>query len=136
MTAAIMLGLAAATAVFTSRTVARYRATGMTAGMAAMMAAMGTGLAAGYGTGTALDLGWATLVGVLAGVGGRTADFGGGSAEARRRAGLANAANLDEGAAGGVVRVVVRLADRKHRREADIRAFHQCAPLVTRLLLE
>jgi len=67
MTAAIMLGLAAATAVFTSRTAARYRATGMTAGMAAMMAAMGTGLAVGYGTGTALDLGWATLVGALAG---------------------------------------------------------------------
>jgi hypothetical protein len=67
MSAAIMLGLAAATAVFTSRTVARYRATGMTAGMAAMMAAMGTGLAVGYGTGTALDLGWATLAGVLAG---------------------------------------------------------------------
>jgi hypothetical protein len=67
MTAAIMFGLAAAIGVFTSRTVARYGASGMAAGMAAMMAAIGTGLAAGYGAGTQWDLGWATLVGVLTG---------------------------------------------------------------------
>ena len=67
MTTAIMLGLSVAIAVFTSRTAARYGATGMAVGMAAMMAAMGTGLASGYGAGTEWDLGWATFVGVLAG---------------------------------------------------------------------
>ncbi len=51
----------------TTRSVARYGASGMTAGMAAMMAAMGTGLSVGYGAGMIWDLGWANLFGVLAG---------------------------------------------------------------------
>lgn len=45
----------------------RYQLSGMPAGMAAMMAAMGTGLSVGYAAGMVLDLGTATLIGVVAG---------------------------------------------------------------------
>jgi hypothetical protein len=63
----MLIGLSLWIAVSTTRRVAHYGASGMTAGMAAMMAAMGTGLTLGYAVGMRADLGWATLLGVLAG---------------------------------------------------------------------
>ncbi|MBI3969314.1 MAG: hypothetical protein HY329_27030 [Chloroflexi bacterium] len=63
----IVIGLAIWIAHGTTRRAAPYAATGMTAGMAAMMAAMGTGLSVGYGAGMLWDLGWANIIGVLAG---------------------------------------------------------------------
>ena len=67
MISVILVGLSTWIALDTTRRVARYGASGMTAGMAAMMAAMGTGLSMGYAAGMIWDLGWATLIGVLAG---------------------------------------------------------------------
>ncbi len=65
--ALVAIGIAIEMAATTTRSAARYGAGGMVAGMATMMAAMGTGLSIGYATGMIWDLGWANLVGVLAG---------------------------------------------------------------------
>ena len=65
----IVAALSVCLAFDTTRRVSRYGAAGMTAGMAAMMAAMGTGLSAGYAAGMQWDLGWANLIGVVAGFG-------------------------------------------------------------------
>ena len=53
--------------------------------------------------------------------------------ETRRGAGLHHAGHLDEGAARPGMRVLRRLLDRQHRREAGVAAFEQGAPFVTRL---
>ncbi len=65
--AVVAIGISIVVATTTTRSAARYGASGMVAGMATMMAAMGTGLSTGYATGMIWDLGWANLVGVLAG---------------------------------------------------------------------
>ncbi len=63
----LVIGLSTEIATSTTQKATHYGASGMVAGMATMMAAMGTGLAIGYATGMLWDLGWANLVGVLAG---------------------------------------------------------------------
>lgn len=63
----LVVGVALAIAVGTTRRATAYGAGGMNASMAAMMAAMGTGLSVGYAAGLLWHLGWANLVGVLAG---------------------------------------------------------------------
>ncbi len=67
MFVALVIGYALTIAAVTTWRAERHGASGMTAGMASMMAAMGTGLSVGYGAGMLWHLGWANLVGVLAG---------------------------------------------------------------------
>jgi hypothetical protein len=54
----------------------------------------------------------------------------------RRRRGLDPSSLLDEGVARGDVRVARRLSHVEHRREADVAALHDRAPLVPALRLE
>src|SRR2546423_4938906 len=58
------------------------------------------------------------------------------AAEARRRRGLHDAADVLEGVPRHGVRRARRLGERQHRGEADVGAFHDRAPLVASLLLE
>ncbi len=67
MFVALVIGYALTIAAVTTWRAERYGASGMTAGMASMMAAMGTGLSVGYAAGMLWHLGWANLLGVLAG---------------------------------------------------------------------
>ena len=68
--------------------------------------------------------------------GGGRAHLARGATEAWRRTGLHDAGHLDERAAVLVVRVLRRLGERQHGREADVGALHDLAPLVAGLLLE
>lgn len=63
----LVIGFGLAIAFGTTRRATAYGASGMTAGMAAMMASMGTGLSIGYAAGLLWHLGWANLLGVVAG---------------------------------------------------------------------
>src|SRR5262245_14174459 len=76
------------------------------------------------------------LVGVLAGVRGRAPDLGAAAAEARSRARLRRAGHRHEGVARLDVRMLLGLGEREHRREADVAALHDLAPLVAGLALE
>src|SRR6202051_4809565 len=73
---------------------------------------------------------------MLSGTCRRALDFARRAAEARRRRRLHHAVDLDEGPAMAVVRMLRRLNHIQHRREADLAAFHDRAPLIAGLGLE
>src|ERR1044072_2055100 len=73
------------------------------------------------------------LVGVLAALGGWALDALLGAREARCRSGLREARDVDIGAARLGMRMLGSLLHGEHRREADVGAFHDGAPLIARL---
>jgi HIP---CoA ligase len=72
------------------------------------------------------------LVGLLTGRGRGSEISGRGTAEARPGRGLDDAAPLDEGLPGLVMRMQVRLGQREHRRDAGIRRREDLGPLIAR----
>lgn len=62
----------------------------------------------------------------------RVLDFCPGSAEARGRRGLCDTIHVDERAAGAIVRMHRGIVQIENRREANVGAFEQAAPFVTR----
>ena len=70
---------------------------------------------------------------MLAGVRRRALDLAGGAANRGAGAGWVMPATSTNVLAGDVVRVRRRLVHRQHRREADVGALHDLAPLVTGL---